>query len=1003
MRRAHAVEAPLTAPVTVAVSPSFGAMLKRYRRAAGLTQEALAERAGYSVGHISKLESSVRQPVPATVELLADALELEPAERSAFGRAARRIGALPYDPPRAHVQALPPLIDRSREQACIERYLVSEAEPPLLLFAGEPGIGKSRLLREAADRGMCAGWFVLEGVCRRHGAQGPYGPLLEAFSGALHQMEPGQLRTAIDGCSWLVRLLPELAEMRVAPMPAWSLPADQERRLMFSAVERFLGNIAGPAGTLLVLDNLQWAEAGTLDLLSALIEAAPQSQLRIIAAYRHTEVRPVSPLATLLTDLAREGLVIRETVGALAPSAAAELLNTLLAVEKHVDAETRVAVLRKAAGVPFVLVSYAQWLRSKASQEGSGTSDLGIPWDVTQAIQERIAALPEAAQEVVRIAAVSDGDDARELLTKVAGQLGYDELDVAQAIDAACEAGLLVHRGGDMYAFAYDLTQEVVERTLGPAQRAYLHREIAKALGDGRTHPSVEAMANHYVQAGELEKALVYLERAGTKAKALHAYADAEHYYRSLAERLEERGQTRDVARAREHLGTMLGFMGRYEEALEELERALEGYRAGGWRDGQARAAAQIGRVYYALGDIEQGIARMEQEIIAAVGSSDRSMAALYISLAQLYNEGGLHRRELDSIEHAASLAHASDDRHLLALVELERGTTLGVLDRLDDGQRVLEDIAVPLTEATGDLWTQVLALDRAATSHILRGEFREARADIERGMVVGWQLDDQLVSGLMTLNRGILCFYTGVWQQARADLRWASAMLRPRQAPARAALAAVWRGRLSLTQGRWERADFQLRRGLTLTEQRGDAQPAILAHCALAERELMERKPDEARIRLEALLAGDEYRMSDVTEALALLGWAHLELGDERQGEALVAASVMRASATGLQGVLADALRIQALVATHEGRWQDAQVSLAEALSLARALPYPYAEAKALYVSGQLLIQRGDSQRGREQLATARAILSQLGEHLYAQSVDQLSVIVTQAGAEHR
>lgn len=997
------MEARSKTPVDVAISPSFGAMLKRYRRAAGLTQESLAERAGYSVGHISKLESSVRQPVPATVELLADALELAPAERSAFGRAARRIGALPRDPPRAPTRTLPPLIGRSHEEAYIERYLKSEVEPPLLLFAGEPGIGKSRLLQEAAERGTSAGWFVLEGICRRRGGQGPYGPLIEALTGALHQMDVGQLRAALNGCSWLVRLVPELAEMRVVPMPAWSLPADQERRLMFSAVERFLGNVAGPAGTLLVLDNVQWAEAGTLDLLSALIEAAPQAQLQIIAAYRHTEVYPRTPLATLLADVAREGLVIRETIGSLAPGAAAELLDLLLTGTEHVDGETRMAVLRKAAGVPFVLVSYAQWLRSKAPQEGRGASELGIPWDVTQAIQQRVAQLPEAAREVVRIAAVADGDDPRDLLTKVAGQLGYGELDVAQAIDAACEAGLLVHRGGDMYAFAYDLTQEVVERTLGPAQRAYLHREIAEALGGGRTNPPAEVMADHYLQAGELEKALVYLERAGAHAQALHAYADAEHYYRSLVERLKGRRHTKDAARAHAHLGTMLGFLGRHEEALEELERALNEYRAGGWRDGQARAAAQVGRAYFALGDIEQGTARLEQEIRAAVGSSDRSMAALYMSLAQLYNASGLHRRELDSIEHAAGLAHASDDRHLLALAELEHGTALGMLDRLDEGQRVLEDAAIPLTEATGDLWTEALALDRAATSHILRGEFREARVDIERGMVAAWQLDDQLVAGLMTLNRGILRFYTGAWQQARADLRWASVMLRPRWAPSRAALAAVWRGRLSLAQGRWERAEYALRRGLALAAQSGDAQPAILAHCALAEHDLMERKPDEARIRLELLLAGAEYRMSDVTEALALLGWAHRELGDERQSETLVAASVMRASATGLQCALADALRIQALAATHEGRWQDALASLVEALSLARALPYPYAEAKTLYTSGQLLIQHGDIERGREQLVAARAILSQLGERLYARSIDQLNATIAQAGAELR
>ena len=978
-------------------------MLKRYRRALGLSQEALAERAGYSVGHISKLESSVRQPVPATVELLADALELGPAERSAFGRAARRTGVVPPGPPHGRAQALPPLIGRSQEERCIEQHLEAEAEPPLLLFTGEPGIGKSRLLQAAASRGTSAGWFVLEGSGRRHGAQGPYGPLLEALAGAIHHMEHAQLRTALEGCSWLVRLVPELAEFRAVPMPSWSLPAEQERRLMFTAVGRFLANIAGPAGTLLVLDNLQWAGADALDLLCALIEAAPRSLLRVVGAYRNNEACPGDPLSVLVADLAYEGLVAQASVDPLAPDAAAELLNVVLAGAEQVSMQTRAAVLRKAAGVPFVLVSYAQWLRSQASRKENESTELAIPWDVAQTVQQRVTALSEVAQAVVRIAAVSDGDAPRDLLISVARQLGYDEMTVITAIDAACAAGLLVERGDDMYAFTYDLTQEVVERNLGTAQRAYLHGKIAEALADGRTHSRVEAVADHYIQAGELESAIIYLKRAGAKANALHAYADAEHYYRDLAERLDGHGQTADAAHAHERLGTMLSFMGRYEEALEELERALDGYRTAGRWDGQARVAAQIGGLYYVRGDVERGIARLEYEAAAAVGASARSMTTLYISLAQLYNAGGLYNHELASANRAAGLARAGDDRHLLALAEIERGTALGMLDRSDEGLQVLEDVAVSLAGPTGDLWTQAQVLDSTAYSHILRGEFEKARADIRSGMLIGWQLDDQLVSALMTLNRGILCYYTGAWRQAQADLRWARVMLLPRWLPSRLAQAEVWRGRLSLAKGRWDRADSALRRGLVVTEQGRDIQPAIFAHCALAERELMDGKPEEARIRLEPLLAGAEYRASDMTEVLALLGWAYLELGEERQSEALAAASVIRASATGQQCVLADALRIQALVAAHEGRWQDALANVSEALSLARKLSYPYAEAKALYVSGQLLMRRGETVRAREHLAAARPILSQLGERMYACGVDHLSATASQTDIEHR
>ncbi|HKS68819.1 MAG TPA: AAA family ATPase, partial [Ktedonobacterales bacterium] len=767
-----------------------------------MTQAALAERAGYSVSHISKLESSARLPISATIELLADALTLNPAERGALERAARRNGQLPQVPPHALSRPLLPLVGRDHEIACIERHLVAEAEPPLLLFAGESGIGKTRLLQAAVERGASSGWRVLEGVCRRHSMQGPYGPLLDALAGAIRPLDRTQLQAALDGCMWLVRLMPELAERGAVPMPAWSLPAGQERRLMFAAVERFLRNIAGPAGTLLVLDDLQWARADTLDALSALVERAPQSPLRIIGAYRHNDGCPGNDLTTLFADLAREGLVVREEMEPLSPLASAELLDTLLSDTDDVSEHIRAEVLRLAGGMPFVLVSYAQWLRSHTGQKGSALLELDIPWDVTQTVEQRIMVLSEAAQLVIHIAAVSDGDDPRELLVRVARQLGYDEPDAIAALDAACEAGVLVHQGDDTYAFTYDLIQEVVERRMGAAQHAYLHREIATALEGQHSRPRVEALAEHYEQAGEPEKAVIYLERAGAHAKALHAYTDAERLYRTAAEQMDSLARRREAAHARKQLGIMLGYLGRYEDALVELDAALNSYRNEGWTDGQIQVAAQIGRVYYAQGEIERGITRLEHEAATADGASDRGLAALHLSLATLYAAAGRYGRELEVANYAAELAHRASDRHLLALAELERGTALAMLDRLGDGVRALEDAAIPLTRATGDLWTEALALDGAARTRILCGEFAEARADIERGLQLAWRLDDELVAACMTLNRGVLRFYTGAWRQAQADLRWSCAALQQGRLPSRAAHALVWLGQLSLAKG---------------------------------------------------------------------------------------------------------------------------------------------------------------------------------------------------------
>src|SRR5207247_2129010 len=124
--------------------------------------------------------------------------------------------------------------------------------------------GKTRLLQEAARRAPGHGWRVLQGGCQRRGGQEPYAPLLGTLKRHIQGQAPVHLRTDLRGCAWLVRLLPELAEGPIEPLPGWTLAPEHERRLMFKAVARFLANVAGPAGTPLGLDDLQWAGADAL-------------------------------------------------------------------------------------------------------------------------------------------------------------------------------------------------------------------------------------------------------------------------------------------------------------------------------------------------------------------------------------------------------------------------------------------------------------------------------------------------------------------------------------------------------------------------------------------------------------------------------------------------------------------------------------------------------------------------------------------------------------------
>ncbi|HEU5348353.1 MAG TPA: AAA family ATPase, partial [Ktedonobacterales bacterium] len=422
---------------------SFAALLRRFRRATGLTQAELAEHAGLSPEAISALERGVnRTPRRETVELLADALGLEEQERAQFEQSARRRIAPPtatQPSPLVPDRTAAPLVGRARELALIERVL-GDRFPPMLLFAGEPGIGKTRLLYEAANIAPGAGWAVLIGSCPQGSYQDPYAPLLGMIERDIAAREPAQLKAAFQGCGWLVRLLPELAERDMIQLPTWTLAPEQERRLMFAAVARYLGNIAGAAGALLILDDLQWAGSDACDLLVTLARTPGATSLRMIGSYRNTEMPARHPLVAALTGLEHEGLLHQQALTRLAATESAVLLQELLAQSDEISAETQAHVVQQCGGIPFYLVTWAQTLASETLPTGK---DEALPWNVIQSIRQRIAGEPEVAREVLQVLAVAGEKASLRLLREVLLASNRREDDIVTALESATRARLV--------------------------------------------------------------------------------------------------------------------------------------------------------------------------------------------------------------------------------------------------------------------------------------------------------------------------------------------------------------------------------------------------------------------------------------------------------------------------------------------------------------------------------------------------------------------------------
>lgn len=978
----------------------LGELLRRYRRAAGFTQEGLAERTGLTREAISLLERGARQrPHPYTVQALCAALNLSPADGARFAAAARAS----LDTPAPSMQpAAPasPFVGRAAELALIDRQLRGEG-PTVLALAGEPGIGKSRLLAQA--RASAGGWTVLEGGCQRSG-QDPYAPLVQAVQRHLAWLSPTRRRTALAGCAWLARLLPEVADLAGGEtLPAWPLPPEQEQRLMFAAVGRFLSAVAGPAGTLLLLDDLQWAGADALDLLAALVHAA-ESPLRVIGAYRDTEAPPQSALATMLADLAHAGLIAHHTVQPLCAGEATQMLASVL--EGSVDEDAVRRVVQRTGGVPFFLVSCAQGLR--AGSRVAGADDV-VPWDVAQSVRQRVAALSDDVKEVLGVAAVVGRVVPYALLSAACN---LPAAAVAMALHAACGARLLEEVGADAYQFAHDVIREVIEADLGTARRLLLHGRIGQALERaGPAGADVEALAYHYGRSAEQDKAVLYLEQAGDHARDQYAHAAAVGYYGEAVRRLDGQGRALDAARVREKLGGVLLTAGQYDQALEVLEPAAESYQTAGDLDSQGQALMSIAYTHTARGTPEEPVERM-QHMLALLEERGawRGVTAMCLALANLfYHPAGRFGEHLAVTERAVSYAQRLGDDRLLAVARKERASALFKASRWEEALPAHLE-AARLAEAAGALPSACFCLQTAAGIYCHRGEIDRQRANSDRAVATAERLGDPLVLVMMLAVRGVLAFWRGDWAQARADCEQAAgvshvgdtwqdlpaATARYRQPPLAEQVEPVKRavrpglhvasapllylGQLCLAEGDLPAAARYLEDAAARAVQHCDV---VAIQSVLARLDLLAGRPLEAYARLAPLTAFPEpweWWEWPVTPLRVLLAWAHLELHEEEQAAIMAAQAAERARAVPTHRALVEALWMQARVATRQQRWAQARRALDEGVALARRIQAPYAEGRLLYVYGQLQAALGEPGPARASQEAALAIFQRLG-----------------------
>jgi DNA-binding CsgD family transcriptional regulator len=616
------------------------------------------------------------------------------------------------------VLATTPFVGREAELAALTACLDAAAgQGGVVLLAGEPGIGKTRLAEELVAAATARGALCLWGRCWEGEGAPAFWPWVQVVRAYVETADPAALRQDMGaGAADIAQLVPAVGDcLPDLPTPP-SIEPDAARFRLFDSLAGFFRAAAARRPLLLILDDLHWADAPSLALLRFVGRELEHAGPLVIGIYRQTEVERGHPLLGTLAHLTRGQHHRRLLLGGLDQQDVASFVALVAGVEP--SAELAAAVHRQTDGNPFFVTEVVRLLASQGrlahAQAGAPVLAAGLPEGVRAVVAERLGRLSDGCQRVLEVAAVLGRDFQLRALQPASGLDQGRLLGLLEEAEAARVLGP-VSGGLGRWRFAHALVREVLYEGLPAARRVRLHGRVGEALEAvyaADPGPHLAELAHHFVEAapgGEelAARAVQVATLAGRRALDLLAWEDAAGLFEralaalDLAERPDQRRRCElllDVGEARMAASDLPAARAAYQQA-GELARRI------GAPEALARAGLGLG-LEFTAGIVDEVEIGLLEDALAALGGADSLLRARVLArLAKALMFTPQAKRRLQLSEEADELARRLGDPATLAAVLYDRHQAISGSERAEvAGERLaVSTEVVGLAERIGD------------------------------------------------------------------------------------------------------------------------------------------------------------------------------------------------------------------------------------------------------------------------------------------------------------
>ncbi len=687
------------------------------------------------------------------------------------------------------------LIGRQGEFATIwsEYQIAAASRTRVVLLSGESGIGKTHLLNAIADAAEDQGALVLRGGSSDAEGMPPYLPFLEALGRFLRAREPDAVRDHVAGLApVLLAIFPELSRIAGEMPLSHPLPPDQARLRLFEAVGVLVARLAEPQQVILLLDDLQWADVASLDLLAAVARYQPAIKLLILAACREGSIAHNAPLERTVRELSRLRVLRSIELGRMTLEQTSILASTYLGTP--LDAETCQVLFAQSEGNPFFAEELLRgWLDSDALHPvdaASGDSplrvDVGVqssmPTSIVIAVRERLTVLSSATIDTLRTAAVIGKSFDAGLLATASG-LPTDEIEARLA--PAIEANLIDPDPDGRHAFRHDLIRECLYQEITPFRRQRLHGLIGHALESGGAaagHRSLADLAYHYMHSADHARGADYAFRAGAQAMDAYAPAAALGYFRAALDLIPTDDERRGAFLLR--AGAAASLSGEEQSATSMFQFASDWFQQRDDPIRSAEAMLHLGRSLWRQESIDDARASFETARHRLGDQPEPLLVEILVDLASLV---AVSQHEIVTgitlARDALRLAELLEEDRLLASANRTLGNLLVRANDIDAGIPLLVS-ALERAERAGDLSEAAECCGALANAYFWQGAIERSRVVTLRRLELAKRSHDPYQMRHIYPWLAVLAGVQGRFDETRDYVRRSEFEIRPLESP---------------------------------------------------------------------------------------------------------------------------------------------------------------------------------------------------------------------------